>query len=97
MLTTIRLLLAFVVLATAWSATAGSGYGQIQLVNQTSQMVDLYVDDHYGCRALAGLTCVTQERAGVHVLVAKGADGQQVSGSIDLVEGETSSFTIREE
>ncbi len=97
MLTHLRLSLGFAALFAAWSATAGSGYGQIQLVNQTSQMVDLYVDDHYGCRALAGLTCVTQERAGVHVLVAKGADGQQVSETVEFVEGGTQTFTVREE
>ena len=80
----------------AFSADAGTGYGQITLVNQTSQMVDLYVDDHYGCRALAGLTCSTMERAGGHTLVARGADGQQTSLPMELDDGGTFTYTISE-
>lgn len=83
-------------LAGAFAAYAGTGYGQITLVNQTSQMIDLYVDDHYGCRALAGLTCTTMERVGSHVLVAKGADGQETSQPMELEEGGTFTYTISE-
>jgi hypothetical protein len=79
-----------------FTADAGTGYGQITLINQTSQMIDLYVDDHYGCRALAGLTCTTMERAGGHTLVAKGADGQQTSMPMDLADGGTFTYTISE-
>jgi hypothetical protein len=78
-------------------ASAGTGHGQIMLVNQTSQMIDLYVDDHYGCRALAGLTCSTMEPAGAHVLTAKAADGQAASETIDLAEGGTYTYTITED
>lgn len=78
-------------------ASAGTGYGQIMLVNQTSQVIDLYVDDHYGCRALAGLTCTTMEPAGSHTLTAKAADGQVASDVIDLAEGGTYTYTITED
>jgi len=78
-------------------AVAGTGYGQVTLVNQTSQVLDLYIDDHYGCRALAGLTCTTMEKAGGHTLVAKGADGQQVSQPFELEDGGTFTYTVTEE
>ncbi len=80
----------------ACAAAAGTGYGQITLVNQTGQMLDLYVDDHYGCRALAGLTCSTMERAGAHTLYAKASDGQQTSQPIELDDGGTFTYTISE-
>lgn len=76
---------------------AGTGYGQVALVNQTSQMLDLYVDDHYGCRALAGLTCTTMEIAGSHVLTVKASDGQQTSEVMELEEGGTYTYTITED
>jgi hypothetical protein len=87
---------AIILVASALAADAGTGYGQITLVNQTSQMIDLYVDDHYGCRALAGLTCSTMERAGGHTLIAKGADGQQTSLPMTLDDGGTFTYTISE-
>ena len=77
-------------------AMAGTGYGEITLVNQTSQVIDLYVDDHYGCRALAGLTCSTMERAGGHTLTAKTGDGQAASEVITLDDGGTFTYTITE-
>lgn len=92
----LRLVGAFALLVSLATAGAGTGYGQITLVNQTSQMVDLFVDDHYGCRALAGLTCSTMERAGGHTLVVKGADGQQTSAPMTLEDGGTFTYTISE-
>jgi len=83
-------------LAATVAADAGTGYGQITLVNQTGQMIDLYVDDHYGCRALAGLTCSTMERMGGHTLIAKGTDGQQTSLPMTLEDGGTFTYTISE-
>jgi hypothetical protein len=80
----------------AFTALAGTGYGQIMLVNQTGQVIDLHVDDHYGCRALAGLTCSTMERAGGHTLTAKAADGQQTSMVMELDDGGTFTYTISE-
>lgn len=77
-------------------ALAATGYGEITLVNQTSQVIDLYVDDHYGCRALAGLTCSTMEPAGGHTLTAKAGDGQAASEVIDLDDGGTYTYTISE-
>jgi hypothetical protein len=56
-------------------------------------VLDLYVDDQSGCRALAGLT--TMERGG-HTLVAKGADGQQTSLPMELDDGGTFTCTISE-
>ena len=88
---------AIVLVAGAVTADAGTGYGQITLVNQTGQMLDLHVDDHYGCRALAGLTCSTMERAGGHTLVARAADGQQTSLPMELDDGGTFTYTISED
>ena len=90
------LVCAIALLAGTLGAGAGTGYGQVTLVNQTGQLIDLYVDDHYGCRALAGLTCSTMERAGGHTLIAKGADGQQTSLPMTLEDGGTFTYTISE-
>lgn len=90
------LLAACAVLMSAPVAIAGNGYGEVTLVNQTSQVLDLYVDDHYGCRALAGLTCSTMETAVGHTLIAKGANGQEVSQPIELDDGGTFTYTISE-
>ena len=78
------------------TAHAGTGYGEITLVNQTGQLIDLYVDDYYGCRALAGLICSTNERAGGHTLTAKAADGQATSQVIELDDGGPFTYTISE-
>ncbi len=78
------------------TAQAGSGYGEFTVVNQTGQIIDLYIDDHYGCRALAGLTCSTNERAVGHTLTAKAADGQATSQVIELDDGGTFTYTISE-
>jgi hypothetical protein len=77
-------------------AIAGNGYGEVTLVNQTSQILDLYVDDHYGCRALSGLSCSTMETAGGHTLVAKGTDGAQVSQPMELEDGGSFTYTVSE-
>lgn len=91
-----RTVLAIAFAATALAADAGTGYGQVMLVNQTSQVLDLYVDDRYGCRAMAGLTCSTMERAGAHTLYAKAGDGQSTSMPIELDDGGTFTYTISE-
>jgi len=78
------------------SATAQSGYGEVTLVNQMPVLVDLYIDDSYGCRALAGLTCSTNVREGTHTLVAKASDGRSVSETFTLASGETYTYTVHE-
>jgi hypothetical protein len=92
-----RTLIALAAVAGALAADAGTGYGQVMLVNQTGQVLDLYVDDHYGCRAMAGLTCSTMERAGAHTLYARAADGQSTSMPMELDDGGTFTYTISEE
>jgi hypothetical protein len=78
-------------------AWAQSGWGQFQLVNQTSQTVDLYIDDNYGCRALAGLTCETMVTEGGHVATAKGASsGEQLTQPFEMESGATFTYTISE-
>jgi hypothetical protein len=77
---------------------AQSGWGQFQLVNQTSQTVDLYIDDGYGCRALAGLTCETMVTEGGHVATAKGqSTGENVVQPFEMESGATFTFTVHEE
>jgi len=82
--------------AASGAALAQTGYGQVTLVNQMPVLVDLYIDDGYGCRALAGLTCTTMVREGVHTLVAKASDGRQVSESFTLKSGGTYTYTVHE-
>lgn len=91
-----RTVLALIFAAGVEAAAAGTGYGQVTLVNQTGQVLDLYVDDHYGCRALAGLTCSTMERAGGHTLHARAGDGQEASLPMELDDGGTFTYTISE-
>ena len=90
-------LAAVIAVAAPRAVSAGTGYGEITLVNQTGQVLDLYVDDHYGCRALAGLTCSTMEPAGGHVLTVKAPDGQAASEPIELDDGGTYTYTITED
>lgn len=86
-----------VAVATATGAAlAQTGYGQVMLVNQMPVLVDLYIDDAYGCRALAGLTCTTMVREGGHTLLAKASDGRSVSESFTLEAGGTYTYTVHE-
>ena len=74
-----------------------SGYGQVVLQNDMSVTVDLYVDSNYGCRALAHLTCTTQERTGYHVLKALASDGRSLEKILeDLKQGEVYTFRVWE-
>ena len=57
----------------------GTGYGQITFENRTSVTGDMYVDDTYGCRALAGLICTTHAQAGTHVAQFRFVDGEVVT------------------
>jgi len=76
---------------------AQSGWGEFQLVNQTSQAIDLYIDDDYGCRALAGLTCETMIREGGHVATAKGlSSGEEVTQPFEIDSGGTFTYTVSE-
>ena len=80
------------------SATAGTGYGQIAFINQTSKAGDLYHNDAYGCYAQAGMVCMTNVRPGIYVVEARYRDGEIVQGAnpIEVVEGQVSNFTVTE-
>lgn len=86
--------LGLVLLAT--SVEAQSGYGQVTMENRTSATLDLYVDGGYGCRALRGLFCTTQVRAGPHTITAKATDGRETSTQIELRAGESLTWTVTE-
>lgn len=91
-----------IALAVALSAVlAGSasaaGYAQVSFVNQTSVAGDLYVDQTYGCRALARLFCTTQVLAGVHTMEVRFTDGEVVAGpQVNIPDGQTFTFTVGE-
>jgi len=74
-----------------------TGYGQVTLVNRTSVTLDLYVSGSYGCRALKGLMCTTQVKAGTHALEAKASDGRSVPASVTLNAGDSFTWTVTEE
>jgi len=74
-----------------------TGYGQVTLVNRTSVTLDLYVSGSYGCRALKGLMCTTQVKAGTHTLEAKASDGRSTSTSVTLNAGDSFTWTVTEE
>jgi hypothetical protein len=91
-------LLALFVSAPLSFADAQAGYGQVVLQNDMSVTVDLTVDDHYGCRALAHLTCTTQERTGYHVLHAAASDGRSSDKVLEnLGQGEVYTYRVWEE
>jgi hypothetical protein len=80
------------------SASAGTGYGQIAFINQTSKAGDLYHNDAYGCYAQAGMVCMTNVRPGIYTVEARYRDGEIVQGAnpIEVVEGQVSNFTVTE-
>jgi hypothetical protein len=77
------------------AATTGSA--QLTLMNQTSVMLDLYVDDGYGCRALKNLMCTTQVTPGFHSLSVKGPNGESLAATYTFDEGESVTWTVTEE
>ena len=82
--------------ATANPVTSLTGYGQVTLVNNMEETVDLYDDDDtFVCRALKHLSCTSQVIARTHNFVAKYTDGV-VIGSITLTieEGGTGVVTV---
>jgi hypothetical protein len=76
---------------------AQSGYGQIVMENHTRATLDLYVDGRNSCRALANLTCTTQEHVGFHQLAAVASDGRNTSNSVNLEQGQVITWTISEQ
>jgi len=60
--------------------------------------LDLYSDEGYGCRALAGGFCTDEVHAGAHTFTATAADGSGRSTSrvIDIPEGGSFTWTITE-
>lgn len=88
---------AFVFLGMATQATVaqGTGWGQITLDNKTAVTLDLFVDGHFGCRALAGLFCTSQEREGGHVCTANAADGRNAGPfPCPIKSGESFTWTV---
>ncbi|CAG0952959.1 MAG: hypothetical protein F9K19_00480 [Rhizobiaceae bacterium] len=73
-----------------------TGWGQITLDNQTSIVLDLHVDGHYACRALAGLFCTSQEREGKHVCTAQGEGGRAGPFPCPIKSGESFTRTVAE-
>lgn len=73
-----------------------TGWGQITLNNQTSIALDLHVDGHYACRALAGLFCTSQEREGKHVCTATGEGGHAGPFPCPIKSGESFTWTVAE-
>jgi len=73
-----------------------TGWGQISLNNQTSIVLDLYVDGHYACRALSGLFCTSQEREGSHVCTASGEGGRAGPFPCPVKSGESFTWTVVE-
>ncbi len=74
-------------------ATAAE-YGQFSFENRTSAVVDFYIDDGYGCRALSGLFCVAQAVEGVHVLKATDGTLETVSEPVYLEPGTVVTWTV---
>ena len=73
-----------------------TGWGQITLNNQTSIALDLHVDGHYACRALAGLFCTSQEREGKHLCTAQGEGGHAGPFPCPIKSGESFTWTVAE-
>lgn len=96
-----RLLLAISILSIAAGGAAalaqGTGYGQITFDNRTSITGDMYVDESYACRALAGLFCTTQAQAGTHVAQFRFVDGDVVTtDAFYLQEGDSITIPVTE-
>jgi hypothetical protein len=77
-------------------ATAAE-YGQFSFENQTTTVLDFYVDDSYACRALAGLICVTQSVEGTHVLKATDGTREVVTDPVYLERGTVRTWTVIDE
>src|SRR5262245_31970777 len=77
--------------ATANPVTQLTGYGQVTLVNNLNEAVDLYDDDGaFVCRALAHLACTAQVIARTHNFVAKYTDGVEIGAiTLTIEEGGT--------
>jgi hypothetical protein len=73
-----------------------TGWGQITLNNQTSIDLDLFVDGHYACRALAGLFCTSQEREGKHLCTAQGEGGHAGPFPCPIKSGDSFTWTVAE-
>lgn len=70
-------------------------WAQITLQNDTPYTLDLYVDGNYGCRALPGMFCTTQIRAGEHTLTATAASGEgSISQPVYIEDGTTPTWTV---
>ena len=81
--------------AAAWAQ--GTGYGEIVFDNRTSVTADMYLDDSYACRALAGLTCTTHAQAGSHVAQFRFVDGEVLTTDpFFLQEGESLTIPVTE-
>src|SRR5271169_4018225 len=84
-------------IASVITVDAQSGYGQIVMENHTHVTLDLYVDGRNSCRALANLSCTTQEHVGFHQLAAVASDGRNISNSVHLQQGAVITWTISEQ
>lgn len=78
------------------AVTQETGWGQITLNNQTSITLDLFVDGHYACRALAGMICTSQEREGNHLCTAQGESGRAGPFPCPVKSGESFTWTVAE-
>lgn len=82
------------------SALAATGYGQITLENQSKIALDLFVRGTYGCRALGGLMCTSQELEGVNInLEARDMEGNILATRTvsRLGSGDSLTWTLAEE
>jgi hypothetical protein len=74
---------------------APTGYGTIEVLNNTAFQVDAYVDGTYFCRAEASSSCSAQASVGTHSVTVRTVEDtprESSPASVEVVDGGTSSI-----